>query len=717
MAGALEHVPHGLPRRLVIDPSKLEALYKPERGRFADVLACRYGLTSRLKQGVMCKRHLLPADDGPWAGAMPPAERVRQRELLAQELHMVLKTTGHPRLLQLIGYTIVDGRVDRVVTELASGSLRDFLHSRGRTRRLRPPELVRVLRHAAVGLAYLHSQNIVHGFLTNGNVLVFIPDSLPTGTADAKLCDFGIPYTSRMRNVDSPPVVPYLAPECVDDDGDAFTPSADVYSLGVLMVEVGSGRNPGTSLDSSPRATMGSGTVDPGKPDPYRRAADLAAILPSMGGLAAVARPCLAGETGARPSPAAVADQLSDLECELRGAEGLRIAADTAGLTRLADRLEEADMEKRLTMHAELAAVNRARVAAEDGKRKADHHRAEEWLARQQAEQKVELLKLELDEAKKEVKRYQALQNRMKAPQKEASVSPRATSPLTRHEKPKVGVPPVEMIGIGEIETWRVPRSGQYHFAAVGACGGSANSGLKLGGSGATCKAVLRLDEGQVLLVCVGVKGGNGDEGTGGGGGGATFVCDSEGQPLIVAGGGGGAGVGGAGARAWTKEEGANGQAEIGGGGHGGVVTNEGGSGGESGGAHIGGGGGAGWLTPGGGHPRRRSAALRASLMPQRVATSESENAETVEQNCVEPANAAQGGTARGQAGAGGFGGGGAGVGPGGGGGGGYCGGGGSCAGGGGGGGSFVCRQAGAPALRRGKGTLDGELYIEFNGD
>jgi PEP-CTERM motif len=81
---------------------------------------------------------------------------------------------------------------------------------------------------------------------------------------------------------------------------------------------------------------------------------------------------------------------------------------------------------------------------------------------------------------------------------------------------------------------------GLYDITAYGAQGGSANSGLGIGGLGAEMSAEFSFSGLTTLTLMVG---GAGEIAFGGGGGGGSFVVNGS-TPLIIAGGGGGGGVG-----------------------------------------------------------------------------------------------------------------------------------------------------------------------------
>ncbi|NDI36628.1 glycine-rich protein [Chengkuizengella sediminis] len=85
----------------------------------------------------------------------------------------------------------------------------------------------------------------------------------------------------------------------------------------------------------------------------------------------------------------------------------------------------------------------------------------------------------------------------------------------------------------GSIQSWTVPRSGEYQIESWGAEGG------RYGGKGAYVSGTFDLNQGESLRILVGQEGGYSSSAPSGGGG--TFVVTNSNSPLIVAGGGGGA--------------------------------------------------------------------------------------------------------------------------------------------------------------------------------
>ena len=93
------------------------------------------------------------------------------------------------------------------------------------------------------------------------------------------------------------------------------------------------------------------------------------------------------------------------------------------------------------------------------------------------------------------------------------------------------------------IQLWTVPVTGQYTIKAYGASGGAGGSRTDNAGGGRGARAVctVNLNQGDVLHILVGQKGGSDSKWAGSGGGGS-FVAKNN-APLIVAGGGGGGGL------------------------------------------------------------------------------------------------------------------------------------------------------------------------------
>lgn len=131
------------------------------------------------------------------------------------------------------------------------------------------------LRHIALGLQAIHSQGIVHRDLKPGNIMFRADDSLA-------LADFGISkrlnQTSDLTNLGSVLGTPnYLSPE--QALGQAADHRADLYSAGVILFEMLTGRKPFRAESASALVYQHVHAALPQLPEPMRRFQPLLARL------------------------------------------------------------------------------------------------------------------------------------------------------------------------------------------------------------------------------------------------------------------------------------------------------------------------------------------------------------------------------------------------------------------------------------------------------
>ena len=139
----------------------------------------------------------------------------------------------HPNLVQFIGATKVGNPL--ILTELMSTSLNDELQRN----RLTNQQILSIAQDVALGLNYLHlfkPQPIIHRDVSSPNILLK-PCTGPAGY-EAKVADYG---TAKLQQgtstgTDMPGNVAYAAPEARDPD--QHSPSMDVYSYSVLLMEM-----------------------------------------------------------------------------------------------------------------------------------------------------------------------------------------------------------------------------------------------------------------------------------------------------------------------------------------------------------------------------------------------------------------------------------------------------------------------------------------------
>ena len=107
------------------------------------------------------------------------------------------------------------------------------------------------LKNIANNLDTIHSRNYIHKDLHSGNILQF-------GYNITKITDLGLAQlinTSTSSNSSSVcGVLPYIAPEVLD--GKQYTFASDVYSFGIIMVEVLTGKPPYESVPHHERLAL-----------------------------------------------------------------------------------------------------------------------------------------------------------------------------------------------------------------------------------------------------------------------------------------------------------------------------------------------------------------------------------------------------------------------------------------------------------------------------
>jgi hypothetical protein len=208
-----------------------------------------------------------------------------------------LAALHHPGLVGLHDGGVEAGQ-PYIVTDLVEGP---SLAERIAKRPLDPDEVCRIGARLADALAHVHASGIVHRDLKPANVLLGA-DGRP------RLADFGIARALDGTAVTGTGYVvgtaAYLAPEQVR--GEWVGPEADVYALGLVLLEALTGRR------EYPGALVESATAR------LHRAPDIPATLSS--GLRTALHAMTALEPAARPTAAEVAGLLSaDSGRERRG--------------------------------------------------------------------------------------------------------------------------------------------------------------------------------------------------------------------------------------------------------------------------------------------------------------------------------------------------------------------------------------------------------------
>lgn len=284
------------------------------------LLANRYRIGARLGGGaagevfeavdlrtgglVAVKRILLPA-------TLSAAERADLRARLQREAD-IGRRLDHPDIVAVYEAGLSDEMAWLAMERVSGVDLARY----AQPHRLLPEALVlRIGARVAAALAHAHANGIVHRDLKPANVLVDL------GSGKLKLADFGaarLDEASLTRTGMTIGTPAYMAPELLA--GDAASPAADAYALGVMLYELLAGRRPhqGASLGELLRTV----THDPPTPlatlrpdlppavvapveqllarHPAERPVDLADWAADLAALAAVMARVLSPEVGLR---------------------------------------------------------------------------------------------------------------------------------------------------------------------------------------------------------------------------------------------------------------------------------------------------------------------------------------------------------------------------------------------------------------------------------
>lgn len=169
-----------------------------------------------------------------------------------REFEAELQTLGHNKhgnLVELLAFCKVGDERALVYEFMENGSLDTWLHERDDGPRLLDwKKRVQIAKGAARGLAYLHHEcnpHVIHRDIKSSNILL-------GKDFEARIADFGLarymsPFVSHV-STEAAGTLGYMAPEYHLNL--RATKQADVYSFGMLMLELASGKRPDSALEN-----------------------------------------------------------------------------------------------------------------------------------------------------------------------------------------------------------------------------------------------------------------------------------------------------------------------------------------------------------------------------------------------------------------------------------------------------------------------------------
>ncbi|KAL4360841.1 hypothetical protein GQ457_04G032970 [Hibiscus cannabinus] len=169
-----------------------------------------------------------------------PSSRNHESNPEADNEIEILSRIQSPGLVNLLGFSN-DARDRLLVVEfMSNGTLYDVLHSNSSSRPLNWGRRIRLALQVAKALETLHSQNppIIHRDIKSANVLI-------DRNFHARLGDFGLALSCgvddyRLRSTPPAGTMGYLDPCYVTPDN--LSTKTDVFSFGILLLEIISGR-------------------------------------------------------------------------------------------------------------------------------------------------------------------------------------------------------------------------------------------------------------------------------------------------------------------------------------------------------------------------------------------------------------------------------------------------------------------------------------------
>ncbi|KAF0467435.1 kinase-like protein [Gigaspora margarita] len=157
---------------------------------------------------------------------------------LINELKLLQSFISNKNIITFYGVTKDnDGYFNMVLQYADNGNLREYLSKNFIN--LEWNDKLHIAKEIACGLSFLHENNIIHRNLHSKNILIDKGEPL--------IADFGL-AKQFSSNLNSHEILSYIEPQCLIDQTYKFDKKSDVYSLGVILWEISSGKIPFQSI-------------------------------------------------------------------------------------------------------------------------------------------------------------------------------------------------------------------------------------------------------------------------------------------------------------------------------------------------------------------------------------------------------------------------------------------------------------------------------------